>query len=284
MDARTRIGRVLLVSGLAAAAGGCVSQRAYDNLNEELRLVRAQKIEAESRLEEALELNARHLNESAASRAASGSLSETNAELRQQLANARDTISDLEDRLDSLELGRLDAGTDLALRELAARFPRLVTYDSDRGMLRFASDLTFDSGSAVVKETARESLRALAEILRGGAAGAYDVVIVGHTDSQRPSASTQQRHPTNMHLSAHRAISVRSELAQLGVQPGRMQAAGWGEHRPAVPNTASGNTPANRRVEIFLVPSANVAGVSTTPSGMAPDRERLNAPAFEPTK
>jgi hypothetical protein len=43
-----------------------------------------------------------------------------------------------------------------------------------------------------------------------------------------------------------------------------MMAAGWGEYRPAVTNTPSGNTPQNRRVEIFLVKSAgSLPGTNT---------------------
>jgi flagellar motor protein MotB len=39
-------------------------------------------------------------------------------------------------------------------------------------------------------------------------------------------------------------------------------AGGWGEFRPAVANNANGNTPANRRVEIYLakLPGNNEAG------------------------
>lgn len=42
----------------------------------------------------------------------------------------------------------------------------------------------------------------------------------------------------------------------MGVQPSRMLAAGWGEFRPAVENAPSGNTPQNRRVEIFFAKSS----------------------------
>jgi hypothetical protein len=61
------------------------------------------------------------------------------------------------------------------------------------------------------------------------------------------------QHPTNMHLSAHRAISVRDALVSDGVTANRMQVAGYGEFRPIVPNGANGAAQ-NRRVEIFLTP------------------------------
>jgi hypothetical protein len=116
----------------------------------------------------------------------------------------------------------------------------------------------------------------------------YEVNIVGHTDSQRISDATARRHPTNMHLSCHRAISVRSVLASMGVPAGRMEAAGWGEFRPMVANTSSGNTPQNRRVEIYLsLPkggesaSAMNTDFSASPVNSAtPERDRtLDPPA-----
>lgn len=48
----------------------------------------------------------------------------------------------------------------------------------------------------------------------------------------------------------------------MGVAPDKMLAAGWGEFRPAVENNANGNTPQNRRVEIFLARST-ATGLST---------------------
>ena len=149
-------------------------------------------------------------------------------------------------------------------------------------MLRFASDLTFDSGSDIVKDQAKQALSALGNILKSSAASPYEVFIVGHTDSQRISGGTAQRHPTNMHLSCHRAIAVRSALAGMGVPADKMFAAGWGENRPAVPNTGNGNTPANRRVEIFLTRStaSSMGGEIDTPTTATPDRE--TPPARQP--
>ncbi|MCK5175184.1 MAG: OmpA family protein, partial [Planctomycetes bacterium] len=63
-------------------------------------------------------------------------------------------------------------------------------------------------------------------------------------------------HPTNWHLSVHRAISVLNVMTQNKVSPKRLSVRGFGEFRPAEPNKADkkGNA-ANRRVEIFIVPS-----------------------------
>ncbi|MCA9300137.1 MAG: OmpA family protein, partial [Phycisphaerales bacterium] len=94
-----------------------------------------------------------------------------------------------------------------------------------------------------------------------------------------------QRHPTNMHLSCHRAISVRRELIGMGVSSQKILAAGWGEMRPLVPNASNGNTPQNRRVEIYLRSGSSFAGApmgSTTSVGV--DTEGAPARNFDPTK
>jgi chemotaxis protein MotB len=85
----------------------------------------------------------------------------------------------------------------------------------------------------------------------------FDMVIVGHTDDLRIiRAETKQKHPTNWHLSVHRAISVLNLLTQDQVAEDRMCAKGYGEFRSVEPNKPNkGGNPANRRVEIFIIPS-----------------------------
>jgi chemotaxis protein MotB len=182
--------------------------------------------------------------------------------MRAQLGDANDRFGDLNERLNSIPFADLDAQTDAALRDLARRFPNMVTYDPERGMLRFSSDLTFDSGSDAVKADANASLQALADVLKTTSAAAYEIHVVGHTDAQPISSGTAQRHPTNMHLACHRAISVRRFLINAGVPPQAVMAAGWGELRPVVPNTGTGNTPQNRRVEIYLTRSSQQLNAS----------------------
>ncbi len=166
-----------------------------------------------------------------------------------------DQLAKFGEDLRGIKFGQLDVDTDSALRELAAQFPDVLEYDSDRGMLRFKSDFTFASGSDAISEGGRQTLDALGKILISPAASSYDIRIVGHTDSQKISANTAKLHPTNWHLSAHRAISVGRELITMGVTPTRVETAGRGEFDPIAPDGPKGNTPANRRVEVFLVRS-----------------------------
>ena len=109
---------------------------------------------------------------------------------------------------------------------------------------------------------------AVAAVLNG-AGSAYEVRIVGHTDSvpiSRPA--TLKDHPTNWHLGAHRAISVKNALEKSGVRPVRMVVASPSMYRPVAAN-AKGGTEANRRVEIFLAPMPPVNESFVGASGAA---------------
>jgi len=172
-----------------------------------------------------------------------------------------EALSDAESQLRELAAARpLPKQLDEAVMELAERYPDLMSYNPDRGMIRLHSDLTFGLGSVELSEEATRSLQRLAEILKASYASDYEVRVVGHTDNvpiRRPA--TREKHPTNWHLSVHRAISVMNALKEAGVSERRIGVAGYGSHRPSVPHRTGPDgqptgTEANRRVELLLVP------------------------------
>lgn len=256
--------------GLAAMltlAGGCANQQMLDQAREENRSLknRINELQADNaQLKTENELMQRQRVSQEQALAAANAL---NKELRDKLGLTSEEYRALLARLETMKFGDIDPITDQALRDLARAHPDLITYDSDLGRLRFASDLTFDSGQDRVKEAAKQSLAALARILKTGPASGYEVMILGHTDAQPISANTAKNHPTNMHLSCHRAIAVRQELIGQGIDKGKMFAAGWGEERPIAPAGPRGESAANRRVEIYLMRSTATA---SAPSKSAP--------------
>jgi len=258
---------------LAGGLGGCVGQGNYDNLYSQNRRLQERNSELERERDEARASLSMLQQRMGSGEGALSELQRRLMEAERQRDQAMRDFQDLQNRLAGLDFGPLDATTDEALRALAAQYPDLIVYDSARGMLRFAADLTFDSGSAVVRENAKPAIRALAQILNSSSASGYEVVIEGHTDSQRiANAATRAKHPTNRYLSVHRSISVIDELVAQGVNPARAMAAGWGEFHPAVPNTPSGNTPQNRRVEIFLAKAKSLSGAEyVAPAGGGSD-------------
>jgi chemotaxis protein MotB len=190
---------------------------------------------------------------------------QTNADLEAKNALISALEADLEKKkalIAQMQAQLLQTGAPLPpelnmrLKEFA-KTSDMITFDESTGMLKFKSDLLFDLGSDKVAAGAMDALKQLAAIMKTPEAAAFDMVIVGHTDDVPiKKSSTLQAHPTNWHLSVHRAISVLNVLASEGISPERMAVKGYGEYRPVEPNKPNkGGNPANRRVEIYIVPS-----------------------------
>ena len=256
---------------------GCVAQNKYDELDQAYRKTLEQVTERDARI---AELEA----QIAAMRIGPEADKVRLAELMAERDRLMRQLSDLEKNFQDLSTRQvaLPGPVDDALRQWAAQNPELVEYDSARGMIKFRSDFTFKLGSAELSPAARSSLAQLARILNSDIASRYEVRIVGHTDTVPiKRAQTKEDHPTNWHLSAHRAISVREGLEQSGVPAVRTSVAGYGPYRPVTQNSSTGAEP-NRRVEIYLVPMTPVnegylaGGGSAAP---APTPTRALAPA-----
>lgn len=143
----------------------------------------------------------------------------------------------------------LPPGLDAALRAFAGRHAGRVWYDAGRGALSFVSDRLFDPGGDAVVADAHGAFNELASIARGPLRDAWELIVVGHTDSSaitRPE--TLQKHPTNWHLSVHRAIAVKDLLVAAGLPEKRIGVMGFGPNRPIDEDRAR-----NRRVEMYFV-------------------------------
>ena len=150
-----------------------------------------------------------------------------------------------------------------SLSQLASQNSELLSYDPARGLVQLKSDFTFALASDRVKSEAGPVLAALGEICSPDQAGDLQVLIVGHTDDVPiVHPETRAKHPTNWHLSVHRAIAVM-DILKKSMPEQRLSVMGFGQWRPVEPNQPGqrGN-PANRRVEIYIVPRD-----SAVPSG-----------------
>ena len=251
MRSHARFVPIALIAAAGTLLGGCANQR-VDELESANRQLQARNI-ALSQENEARDSMLRDKDTRIVQlESERSSLQQRIDDLVARLRSLGGQYEELTGRLDRVRLGSLDPSTDAALRSLVSQYPNLITYNPDKGMVQFGSDLTFDSGSDVVRAEAKAGLAEFARILRSSSAASYDVRVIGHTDDVQP-ARTRDRFPTNRHLSMARAISVARELEGAGVPGRRIETAGWGEYRPAVPNNPSGGTRANRRVEIYLV-------------------------------
>jgi chemotaxis protein MotB len=138
---------------------------------------------------------------------------------------------------------------DQALQDFASKFKNRVWYDRGRGALSFANDQLFEPGSDVVRADAHAALYEFAAIAARTAPEPFEIVVVGHTDDAPITKDdTRARHPTNWHLSVHRAIAVKDVLEKAGLPPSRFGVMGYGAERPVTDDRAG-----NRRVEIYVV-------------------------------
>jgi len=280
-----------LAVGISTLAG-CVPQAKYDDLLTSYRSKEQQVLTLQSDLDES-RANEQELRRKLAEAAAD--LEAMRASLGGEggdLDAMRARYEELLKKINELE-SPLPAEVEVALGDIANDYPDIFEFDAAKGMLRFKSDVTFDSGSAQLTAKANEVMAKLAPVLNSAAASNLEIKVVGHTDNvpiSRPA--TRQQHPTNMFLSAHRAISVRDQLVRDGVSAPRFQVAGYGEYRPIAANGPSGSRE-NRRVELYLTPlTTSVAGTfgKDLPSGTPNPGGAKTTPATtaavndEPTK
>lgn len=175
------------------------------------------------------------------------------AALEEDIAKKKALIASMQERL-LLGGAALPVELSTLLEDFASKHD-MVDYDSARGMVKFKSDLLFEKGSDKVATSAVQAVKLLCVILSSAEAKDFDAVIAGHTDDMRiGQAATRAKHPTNWHLSAHRAIAVLNVMTGSKVDPKRLSIRGFGEYRPLAANLPGkkGN-PQNRRVEIHIV-------------------------------
>ena len=139
------------------------------------------------------------------------------------------------------------------LNVLQDRYPNQFQFDPSEARARFSADLLFDSGKATIRTDAMKVLSEFAEIFGDSEVTGVAIFIEGHADNQRISrAETRSKHPTNWHLSYHRAMAVKGVLHKSGMVNNKMFVAGFGEHRPRSSNATEAGRQLNRRVEIFV--------------------------------
>jgi len=270
---------VAAATGCMVLATGCVSLDEHRQLQMAQKRALAEKAQLEQELYD-VRTNAENLRsqlqmiESRLSNrdAMVSNLQSENEELQSLFSSAQKTAEQLAQRKvvnDPIIIEtKLPAELDTALRDFASQYPDSVTYDAKRGIVKWKSDLVFALGSDVVKDSARESLRGFAEVINTPAGSGFDVLIVGHTDDRPVSRpATRQAHPTNWHLSAHRAISVSKVMRDYGIPPTRIGVMGFGEYRPIASNATEAGRAQNRRVEIYVVPAGSIGGVQMAMTG-----------------
>lgn len=256
----------LLTRAVAITAGamlltGCVAQEKYnalrldrDRLAEQLAASQAEASAARAEAESLRQMLAVIRTSGEGAQRIIANLTNQNAELQRQLDELNRRYAEVLGR--PVGTPALPPALDTALKDLAAAFPELLEFDSDKGVLRFRADVTFASGDATLTQRGAEVVRRFAAILNQQARG-FEFIVAGHTDNVRVSnpETIRRGHRDNWYLSAHRAITVAQALINDNVQPTRMGVTGYAEFRPVAPNTTEQGRARNRRVEVLILPS-----------------------------
>jgi type VI secretion system protein ImpK len=150
-----------------------------------------------------------------------------------------------------------------AIEDLGQKYPGLFIFNKEKGLFLFNSDITFDSGSSVIKPDAKAALTKLAEILSADTVKDRAMTIVGYTDTDRVVKAATISHlkslnksPDNMGLSEARAESVATVMKSGGIDAKRVTTFGKGDADPVASNATADGKSKNRRVEIYLTPMA----------------------------
>lgn len=142
------------------------------------------------------------------------------------------------DEADESAGGRVDTG-------LVAVIERSMF---DIGLFR-TLQVNFEFDRSDLLTSSLPTLEAVAEVLRRH--HALRVEVAGHTDSVGAEAYNQA-------LSRRRAEQVAGYLVELGIDPGRLHAAGYGERRPLLSNATATGRALNRRVEFSVLDGSPV--------------------------
>lgn len=123
-----------------------------------------------------------------------------------------------------------------------------IMIKEDKIKIILAQPVLFDTGDAVLKGDSLDVLHDLGKILNQTDS---KIVVEGHTDNV---PIHNDKYDSNWDLSFDRSYSVvKYFVKELKMHSARMQAIGYGEHRPIVPNDTLENRSQNRRIELNIM-------------------------------
>ena len=200
------------------------------------------------------------------------------SELNKTISELNNKLSELEQALSlsvadaevkETEIDNLKVKLDVALKEKIGElseyrsefFGRLKVILKDQKEINIVGDrfvlqseILFKSGSAEIGEKGKVRLSEITALLKSITKKIpnkinWIIQVEGHTDDVPIS---NNEFPSNWELSVARAISVAKVMIDNGIEPKRINVAGFGEFRPLVDNENEENRNKNRRIELKL--------------------------------
>ncbi len=138
----------------------------------------------------------------------------------------------------------VSAGSEASLALVLTAKPRDAAVTLTAKEVKIRNQIMFKTGSAEIDERSSPLLSEIADVLLRNPQAAH-VQVQGHTDNVGDPEA-------NLSLSQQRADAVVQWLVSAGVASDRLEAKGFGDSRPLVPNLTDGNRARNRRVQFIV--------------------------------
>jgi chemotaxis protein MotB len=174
-------------------------------------------------------------------------LDKENEEKKRQLAALEKTVAELQAKLDEA-LAKTPKGVVKGENSVGTDVP-----GGSKVKVRLSGELVFTSGSARISRPGRKVLAELAGVLKNTPHKRIEVA--GHTDSQPMG----KKYEDNWQLSAERARRVVAFLHEQGVDGKHLIASGYADTEPVDAADSEEARGRNRRVEIYIEPTAETA-------------------------
>lgn len=260
--------KLFAVTFLIALSTGCVGKQKYDDAlaagascQAELAACNDAKADLQAELQ-GRDARIKQLDQELT--ATKNSLDELTNQLATKIAEAgqlQSSIEDMQEALRELEMRRQQTEAAMAsYRDLVKRFQAMIDAGTlkvkvldGRLVVELATDILFPPGSASLSKEGKQAIKDVAEVLASIPDREYQVA--GHTDDD---AIHTEQFPSNWYLGSARAIEVVNVLVKNGLQPTRVSASSFAEHRPVDTNRTKEGKAANRRIEIVIVPDMSM--------------------------
>jgi chemotaxis protein MotB len=239
MTTRNVMLAALAVAAVVAGCGGRNWERDYAELERELNSTRAELERSQARLTE-LEGQNSELGRLLEARG------ESLTEVQRLLQAAREREQQQIQRLASLRAMARSFRDMVAAGQLRVRIVR------GNMVVELPENVLFDSGEARLRGAGQSALDQVASIL--ARVENRNFLVAGHTDNV-PTGRYNRRFPSNWELSAARGVAVVRYLADHGMPPERMAAAGYADTQPVASNDSDAGRAQNRRIEIIVLPN-----------------------------
>lgn len=121
--------------------------------------------------------------------------------------------------------------------------------NSERGIvIQLRDNILFETSSSILRGDSKEVLGKINSLIESVP---NQILVEGHTDNRVINTS---KFPSNWELSVDRSVNVvRYFIENMGQNPARFSAAGYGEYQPVVANDSEANMARNRRVDILIM-------------------------------